>query len=420
MNLKGRIQHAWNAFTAKESGAYSTNGSSSYNPAHRSVRRFNNASYVSAIFNRIALDVATTTIQHVKINPKNDDREHISSGLINCLTTEANIDQTGMAFLQDVVYSMFDEGVVAIVPVDTTSSPTISGAYEINTMRVGKITQWYPSHVEVSMYNEQNGLEERVMLPKSMIAIIENPLYAVINGPNATLTRLINKMAMLDDSDELLSSGKLDIVIKLPFAVKTDLQKTQAEDRIKGIEDQLAKGKHGIVYTDAAENLQQLNRPVNNKMIEDIQYLSQQFHNQLGLTEKVFNGTASESELRVYYTRSVDTILKAILSECNRKFLTKTARTQGQTLEAYRDPFTLVPIEQVGTIADTFRRNSILTSNEIRRIVGFKPSNDPEADRLYNPNIAESNMNQPGGKPPLPKEKPGSLTPPDKEPTKSK
>lgn len=409
MKLKDRLQHAWNAFAAKEAESWNiSTGSSSYNPAHRSLRRYSNSSYVSAIFNRIALDVAATQIQHVKINATNDDRTYIESGLINCLTVEANIDQTGMQFIQDIVYSMFDEGVVAVVPVDTTISPTVSGSYEIDTMRVGKITQWYPKHVEVNIYNEKTGMEERVTLPKSMIAIIENPLYAVINDENATLTRLINKMAMMDDVDAVLSSGKLDLIIKLPYAVKTDLQKTQAEERIKGIEDQLSKGKHGVVYTDAAENVQQLNRPINNRLIEDVQYLSQQFHNQLGLTEKVFNGTASESELRGYYTRTVDVIINAILAEFNRKFLTKTARTQGQKFEAYRDPFTLVPVEQIATIADTFRRNSILTSNEIRKIVGYKPSNAPEADKLYNPNIAESSM---GAKPSTSL---GSLTPPGK------
>ena len=409
MKLKDRLQHAWNAFTAKEAESWNiSTGSSSYNPAHRSLRRYSNSSYVSAIFNRIALDVAATQIQHVKINATNDDRTYIESGLINCLTVEANIDQTGMQFIQDIVYSMFDEGVVAVVPVDTTISPTVSGSYEIDTMRVGKITEWYPKHEEVNIYNEKTGMDERVTLPKSMIAIIENPLYAVINDENATLTRLINKMAMMDDVDAVLSSGKLDLIIKLPYAVKTDLQKTQAEERIKGIEDQLSKGKHGVVYTDAAENVQQLNRPINNRLIEDVQYLSQQFHNQLGLTENVFNGTASESELRGYYTRTVDAIVNAILAEFNRKFLTKTARTQGQKFEAYRDPFTLVPVEQIATIADTFRRNSILTSNEIRKIVGYKPSNAPEADKLYNPNIAESNM---GAKPSTSL---GSLTPPGK------
>ena len=294
MKLKDRLQHAWNAFTAEEAESWNiSTGSSSYNPAHRSLRRYNNSSYVSAIFNRIALDVAATQIQHVKINATNDDRTYIESGLINCLTVEANIDQTGMQFIQDIVYSMFDEGVVAVVPVDTTISPTVSGSYEIDTMRVGKITQWYPKHVEVNIYNEKTGMEERVTLPKSMIAIIENPLYAVINDENATLTRLINKMSMMDNVDAVLSSGKLDLIIKLPYAVKTELQKTQAEERIKGIEDQLSKGKHGVVYTDAAENVQQLNRPINNRLIEDVQYLSQQFHNQLGLTENVFNGTAS-------------------------------------------------------------------------------------------------------------------------------
>ena len=411
MKLRDRIQHAWNAFNSKSgNNALGDYGSGSSSPGHKIYRRYSSSSLSAAIFNRIAMDVSMTAIHHVKIDDKTDDRTPVKSGLQNCLSVEANIDQTGIQFMQDIVYSMFDEGCVAVVPTDTTISPNLTGGYDINSMRVGKITQWFPKHVTVRLYNEETGMEEDLTLAKSTVAIIENPLYATVNGPNSTLTRLLNKMAMIDDLDEIVSSGKLDLIIQLPYAVKTDIQKANAEERIKKVEEQLAKNKRGIVYVDQTEKFTQLTRPINNKMIEDIQFLSQQFYNQLGLTENVFNGTASEAEMRGYYTRTIDPIINNIIAEFERKFLTKTARSQGQCLEIYRDPFTLVPIEQIAQIADTFKRNAILTSNEIRGVVGFKPHNSPEADVLVNPNIAESNQ-----QPKQPKQ-PGSLTPPDPKP----
>lgn len=412
MKLKDRVQHAWNAFSGnKMTDTQVWNyGAGSGQPSHKPMRRYTSSSFSAAIFNRIAMDVATSAIHHVKIDADNDDRTTVTSGLHNCLTVEANLDQTSIQFMQDIVYSMFDEGSVAIVPVDTTVSPNVSGSYEINTMRVGRISQWFPKHVEVKLYNEITGSEESVTLPKSMVAIVENPLYAVINGPNATLSRLLRKMSMVDNLDEMVSSGRLDLLVKLPYAVKTELQQAQAEERVKKLEAQLHDNKYGIAYTDASESVTQLNRPVDNKMSEDIKFLSQQFYNQLGLTESIFNGTASETEMRSYYTRTIDPILNAIIAEFNRKFLTKTARTQGQTLEAYRDPFSLVPVEQIAKIADTFRRNSILTSNELRGVMGYRRSNDPKADELFNPNIADKNQETAGA------DVPGSLAPPDNEP----
>ena len=408
MKLKDRIQHAWNAFNSKDPVGETawTYGAGSGSPSHKTYRRYGSSSFSSAIFNRIAIDVSMTSIQHVKIDAKTDNWTPVKSGLQDCLTIEANIDQTGFQFLQDVVYSMFDEGSVAVVPVDTTTSPSITGSYEVNSMRVGKITQWFPKHVTVRLYNEETGNYEDVTLEKSFVAIIENPLYAVINGPNATLSRLLTKMGQLDDLDAMLASGKLDMLIQLPYTIKTDLQRTQAEERIKGIESAMAKNKHGISYVDGSEKVIQLNRQLNSQLVDDISNLTKQFYNQLGLTENVFSGTASELEMRTYYTRTIDPIMQNILSEFNRKFLTKTARSQGQRLESYRDPFSLVPIEQIAQIADTFKRNELASSNEIRKIIKLKPNSSPEADLLRNPNIAGVNQ--------TPKQ--GSLTSPAEAP----
>lgn len=419
MKIKDRITHAWNAFTGQQFSNSSVweYGAGSGSPTHRRTLSYNSSSFSSPIFNRIALDVAMTSIHHVKIDAKTEDRTPVDSGLDYCLNTEANIDQTHFQFMQDVVYSMFDEGSVAVVPVETSVSPKVTGSYEINSMRVGKVTQWYPKHVKIKLYNEKTGNNEEVTLPKSFVAIIENPLYAVVNGPNSTLTRLLKKMAQLDDVDELIASGKLNMLIQLPHVVKSDLQKKQAEERIAKLEQQLEgkRNKHGIAYTDAAEKIHQLSKPLDNNMLDDIQMLSQQFYNQLGLTEKVFNGTASESEMRGYYTRTIDPIIDNIIAEFNRKFMTKTARSQGHTLEAYRDPFKLVPIEQIATLSDTLRRNSIVTGNEIRPKLGFRRHNDPRADELYNPNMTDQHQSKaPPAAQPTPK--PGSLTPPEKAP----
>lgn len=392
MSITDRLQHAWNAFqgSGKQTQEFTDYGYSRGTPGHR-VKRYSDSAFAASIFNRIAMDVAATSIHHVKIDETNDDATVVKSGLHYCLTTEANIDQTGIQFIQDMVYSMFDEGVIAVVPVDTNISPDDTGTFTIETMRVGKVIQWFPKYVRVRLYNDKIGDYEEVVVAKQNTAIIENPLYAVINGPNATLSRLLRKMALLDGMDEDMASGKLDLFIQLPYAVKTELQRNQAEERIRKLEAQLSKTKRGIAYTDATEKITQLSRPINSSLPDDINYLTGQFYNQLGLTENIFNGTASESELRSYYTRTIDPIVDVIIAEFNRKFLSKTARTQGHTLEAYRDPFKLVPSEQLAQIADLTRRNSILTGNEVRtKLFHIKRSNDARADELYNPNIADS------------------------------
>ena len=405
MKFKDRVIRGWDAFSSRDPVLpFDRYGSGSSNPGHKTYRKYTSSSFAAAIFNRIALDTSMTTILHVKIDEK-EDRTPIQSKLSNCLSLEANIDQTSIQFMQDIVYSMFDEGVVAVVPVVTTKNPDITESYEIEQMRVGRIVQWYPQYVTVRLYNERTGNPEDITVPKASTAIIENPLYAVINGPNATLKRLLSKMAILDENDEQISSGKLDMFIQLPYAVRTDIQRAAAEKRIADLEMQLSKNKRGIAYSDATEKITQLTRPINNNMFEEVDRLNTQFYNQLGLTENVLNGTASESEMRTYYTRTIDPIIENIILEFKRKFLTKTARTQGQTLEAYRDPFKLVPISQIIELGDTFRRNSIATGNEVRKLVGMKASSDPRADELYNPNIADTNQQAP--------QSTGSLTPPD-------
>lgn len=343
------------------------------------------------------MDVSMTTFKHVKINPENEDVTDQKTGLNNCLTVEANIDQTHIQFIQDIVYSMFDEGVVAVVPVETTLNPGKYGSWDINSLRVGKVMNWFPKHVEVNLYNDNTGQNERIVVEKQNVALLENPLYAVVNDENSTLKRLIRKLNQLDDVDALASSGRLDLLISVPYAVKTETQKAMAEKRIKDIEAQLATGRNGIAYMDGTEKVMQLNRPANSQLPETINNLTQQFYNQLGLTKTIFDGTASESELRTYYSRTIDPIVDNIVAEFKRKFLTKTARTQGQSIVAYRDMFKTVTVESVAQLGDTFRRNSIASANEIRKIVGLKPSNDPRADELFNPNIADNNQNPSGG-----------------------
>lgn len=411
MKITDRVKHAWNAFNDKQAFTYDY-GYSSSRPMHRQVTFFNTSSYVSSIYNRIAMDVSMTRFKHVKVDPKNEDITDMPTGLNNCLTVEANIDQNHIQFIHDLVYSMFDEGVIAVVPVDTTINPSISGAFDINSLRVGKVMNWFPKHVEVNLYNESTGLSERVIVEKKNVALIENPLYAVVNDENSTLKRLIRKLNTLDNEEDI---GRLDLLVSVPYGIKTETQRRMAEKRIADIEAQLMTGRHGIAYIDGTEKAVQLNRPINSQLPETINQLSQQFYNQLGLTANIFNGTASESELRIYYSRTIDPIVENILAEFNRKFLTKTARTQGQTVQAYRDLFKIVPIEQIATLGDTFRRNSIASSNEMRKLIGLRPSNDPKADELFNPNIADKNQISSGGS--LPKvteeEKPGSLTSPD-------
>jgi hypothetical protein len=343
------------------------------------------------------MDVSMTSFKHVKINPENEDVTNLTTGLNNCLTIEANIDQTHIQFIQDLVYSMFDEGVVAVVPVETTLNPKETGSYDINSLRVGKIVGWFPRHVDVNLYNDITGQNERITIEKKNVAIIENPLYAIMNDENSTLKRLVRKLNQLDDIDAMAASNRLDLLISVPYAVKTTSQRQMAENRIKDIEAQLASGRNGIAYIDGTEKVMQLNRPVNSQLPETVDKLESKFYNQLGLTANIFNGTASEVELRTYYSRTIDPVVSNIVAELRRKFITKTARTQGQDIVSYRDMFKTVTVESVAQLGDTFRRNSIASANEIRKIVGLKPSSDPRADELFNPNIADNNQNPTSG-----------------------
>lgn len=413
MRLKDRIQHAWSAFTNNPIDTVDY-GYSSWRPTFKRANTYTSTQFVASIYNRIAIDVSMAHLRHVKVNPENEDVIPMNSGLNYCLKTEANLDQTNIQFMQDLVYSMFDEGVVAVVPVETTISPRLSEGYEINSLRVGKIVQWYPEQVRINLYNERTGQNEDVTLPKKMVAIIENPLYAVMNAENSTLKRMVRKMAQLDEFDESSSSGRLDLIIQVPYGIKTSAQRKMAEDRIIALEKQLSIGKHGISYMDSTEKIIQLNRPVQSQLPETVDRLTKQFYNQLGLTQTIFDGTATEEQLRLYYSRTVDPIIENIVAEFQRKFLTKTARTQGQEIQYYRDMFKFVTIEMISSLGDTVRRNSILTSNEVRKILGVRPSNDPRADELYNPNIADQNQGLGGAyPPPIEEEDTGSLTTPD-------
>lgn len=389
-----RLKHGWNAFLGKETtqnATYQYGMSYSRRPDRVRLRGGNEKSIITAVYNRIAIDVASITIQHVKLDQNGRYIETIKSGLNNCLTLEANIDQTAQAFFIDAVMSMFDEGVIGIVPVDTSINPLYSGSWDINTMRVGKIIEWMPKHVRVKVYNDVKGIDEEVVLPKSMVAIIENPLYSVMNEPNSTLKRLIHKLNLLDSVDEQSGSGKLDLLIQLPYELKSDLRKQQAETRRKDIEMQLQGSKYGIAYTGAAERVTQLNRPVENNLMKQVEYLTSMLYNQLGMTQDIFDGKADEQAMLNYYNRTIDPIVNAFVGEMIRKFLTKTARTQGHTIMYFRDPFKLVPVEKLADIADKFTRNEIVSSNEFRHIIGYKPSNDPRADELRNKNINSSN-----------------------------
>ena len=351
------------------------------------------------------MDVSMTGFKHVKIDPTDEDIKDMSTGFNDCLTVEANVDQTYMQFIQDLVYSMFDDGVVAVVPVDTTTDPEVTGSYDINSLRVGKIVNWFPRHVEVRLYNDLNGQNENIIIEKRNCAIVENPLYAVVNDDNSTLKRLIRKLNQLDDIDAIAASQRLDVVISVPYGIKTNTQRAMAEKRIQDIESQLASGRNGIAYMDATEKITQLNRPVNPQLPETIKNLTAQFYNQLGLTENIFNGTANETELRVYYSRTIDPIVDNIVAEFVRKFITKTARTQGQTITANRDMFRTVTVEALGSVGDAFRRNYIATPNEIRKMAGLRPSNDARADELFNPNIADDKQ-MPSSQPKIATSKP--------------
>ena len=394
MGIRDRLQHAWNAFVYNDNNyvdPQNLGGLSTFKPDRVHFSRGVERSIVTSVYNRLALDVSSIAIKHVRLDENGRFKEEVDSGLQNCLNVEANIDQTGRAFLQDVVMSMLDEGCVAIVPVDTTIDPAKSGSYEINTMRTGKILEWYPAHVRVRVYNDKKGIHEELVLPKSSVAIIENPLYAVINEPNSTMQRLIRKLNLLDVVDEQTSSGKLDLIIQLPYVIKTDARRKQAEERRKDIEMQLSGSKYGIAYTDGTERITQLNRPAENNLMKQVEYLTSMLYSQLGLTQSIMDGSADDKTMLNYYNRTVEPILAAITDEIKRKFLTKTARSQKQTIMYFRDPFKLTPVLDLAEIADKFTRNEIMTSNEIRQIVGMKPADDPSADELRNKNLNQSN-----------------------------
>lgn len=393
LSITDRMKHAFNAFMNRDPTAYyNRNLGSSYSirPDRPRLSRGNERSIITAIFNRIAMDVAAIDIMHCRLDENNRFIEKIDSGLNNCLNLEANIDQSGRAFIQDAVMSMLDEGVVALVPVDTDLNPASTDSYDILTMRTGKILEWYPAHVKIRLYNDRTGEKEDLMLAKRDVAIIENPLFAIVNEPNSTMQRLMRKLSLLDVTDEQTASGKLDLIIQLPYVVKSEARREQANQRRKDIEQQLAEGKYGIAYTDGTEKITQLNRSVENNLMKQVEYLTNMVYSQIGITQSVLDGTADEKTMLNYNNRTIEPIVSAIVDELKRKFLTKTARTQLQSISFFRDPFRLVPVNDIAEIADKFTRNEIMTSNEIRQIVGMKPSDDPKADQLVNSNISQA------------------------------
>ena len=393
VSFGSRLRHAWNAFLNKDPTEREWNVGAGYNyrPDRSRFSRGNERTIVTAVYNRIAIDCAAIDIRHVRVDDNRHYLEDINSGLNYCFSTEANIDQTGRAFILDVVMSLLDEGSVAIVPVDTSINPAVSTSFDIHTMRTGKIIDWYPRHVKVRLYNDRTGQKEDILIPKTMAAIIENPLYAIMNEPNSTLQRLIRKLSLLDVVDEETSSGKLNLIVQLPYIIKTEARRKQAEKRRLDIEEQLAGSKYGIAYTDGTEHITQLGRPLENNLMGQIEYLTSMLYSQLGITQSVMDGTADEKTMLNYYNRTVEPIVTAIAEEVKRKFLTKTARSQNQTIMYFRDPFKLVPINNIAEIADKFTRNEILTSNEVRQIIAMKPSDDPTANELRNKNISQSN-----------------------------
>lgn len=389
-NLASRLKNAWNAFQNKSPNYVSNYGGTYYKPDRIRLTRGNERSIVTSIYNRISLDVASISIRHCILDDEDRFMEYKNSSLDSCLNLEANLDQTSRSFIQDVVMSLFDEGCIAIVPVDTVRDPMKTDSYDITSMRVGHIITWYPDSVKLEVYNEQKGIKEEIVLPKRIVSIIENPLYSIMNEPNSTLQRLIRKLNLLDAIDEQSGSGKLDLIIQLPYTVKTELRREQAERRRKDIEEQLQSSKYGVAYTDGTEKITQLNRSVENNLLKQIEYLTSMLYSQLGITQTVLDGTADEQTMLNYYSRTIEPIISAITDEMKRKFLTKTARTQKQTILFFRDPFKLIPSEKLAELADKFTRNEIMTSNEFRQIVGRKPSSDPKADQLINSNLNHS------------------------------
>ena len=387
-----RLKSGWNAFRNRDpTGIYTQNigPSYSYRQDRNRFSRGNERSIIVSVYNRIAMDAAAISMKHVQLDKNGRFSSEGNSGLNNCMNLEANIDQTGRAYMQDLVQSMLDEGVVADIPVETDKDPNLTESYQIRSMRTGKILDWYPRHVKVRVYNEETGQKEDIVLPKKNIGIIENPLYAVMNEPSSTMQRLIRKLNLLDAIDEQSGSGKLDLIIQLPYSVKSELRKKQADQRREDIIEQL-KGPFGIAYTDGTEKIIQLNRPIENNLMKQIEYLTSQLYSQLGITQTIMDGTADDKTMLNYYNRTIEPIVAAIADERKRKFLSKTARTQGQSIMFFRDPFKLVPVNDLAEIADKLTRNEIATSNEMRQVIGWKPSDDPKADELRNSNISQA------------------------------
>ena len=392
-----KLQHAWNIFTNKDPTDLSSIGgpTSSHRPDRPIPTMGKNQTIINSIINRIAMDIATININHVRVDDNNRFLDIIDSGLNECLSLSANLDQTSMAFIQDVVISMLDEGVVAIIPVDMETDPKLSGGFDIKSLRTASILEWRPDHVRVRVYNEKTGLKEDIEVPKRLACIIENPLYTVMNAPNSTMKRLIRKMYLLDMVDEQNSSGKLDLIIQLPYIVKSEARRQQAENRRKDIEMQLTGSKYGIAYTDGTEKITQLNRPVENNLFKQVEYLTESLYSQLGITPSIIDGTADEKTMLNYFNRTIDPIINAIILEMKRKFLTKTARTRKQSIMYFRNQFTLASVTEIAEIADKFTRNEIASSNDIRQLIGWKPSNDPSADELRNKNLNRSQQEIP-------------------------
>lgn len=393
LSVGSRFKNAWNAFRNREpTKVFQDIGYGySYRPDRFRLTRGNERSIVTSVYNRIALDVAAIDIRHVQLDAEGQFCDVVQSGMNNCLSTEANLDQTGRAFIQDAVMSMMDEGCIAIVPVDTDDDPDDTTGYQILSMRVGRIRDWYPKHIRVELYNEETGRKQDIVVPKSTVAIVENPLYAVINEPNSTMQRLIRKLNLLDAVDEQSSSGKLDLIIQLPYVIKTEARRKQAEKRRKDIEQQLAGSKYGIAYTDGTERITQLNRSLENNLMKQIEYLTSMLYSQLGITQSILDGTADDKTMLNYYNRTIEPIIAAIVDEMKRKFLSKTARSQNKSIKFFRDPFKLVPVADLAEISDKFTRNEIATSNEMRQVIGWKPSDDPKADELRNSNLSQPN-----------------------------
>lgn len=397
IGLSSRIKHAWNAFRGNRdpTGYYQNSGASyTYRPDRPRLTRGNERSIVTSLYNRIALDVAALDFKHCKLDEDGRFVSIVDSGLNNCLTLEANVDQTGRAFIQDAVLSMLDEGAVALIPIDTSDNPNLTKSYDIYSIRTAKIVEWFPRHVKLRVYNDRTGTKEYITVAKSTVAIIENPLYAIINEPNSTMQRLIRKLSLLDVTDENTASGKLDMLIQLPYTIKSPMRKQQAEERRKDIEMQLATSKYGVAYIDGTERVTQLNRPVENNLMSQIEYLTNLLFSQLGMTQSVLDGTADDKTMLNYYSRVVEAFASAIVDGMKRVFLTKTARSQGQSIMFFRDHFKLVPVNEIAEIADKFTRNEIMSSNEIRQKIGMKPSDDPKADKLVNSNISQPTEEQ--------------------------